>query len=634
VRRYPDCEAEQTEIGSARRCFIPPGGAGTKKRLELLLVITLATMFFVWFAWPLFWSASENVRLVGAFNVDEEAHVLLLKEAIDNRSPRLGYIPYGYAYLNMGLLPLLLLSFFADVSEQQIIVWLRMIPTLFAIATVALTFVMARRYFGRLAAWLAAFLLSLTALNFLRMSVMSHSDVPQVFFLMLGIYFCCRLADDGRLAWWIGASGAAGVAFGCKYSGIFLMPVIGFYGLLRTIHMDAAKLGVNGERVVRLARLLTALAGAGLGILGLVVIPHAAALYVDAEYYGIYMPQFFDLLRVVSLLIGVGLGLLAVVPSAWAHVRRRPKLVYLLKLGMLSAAAFAVAFFLTSPFHVFSVQSGFLRGFLYESLHASFGHGFQAENDRLQWFGVLSSPELLDPFLLSLAVVQLALTVHRVAKKGWQSLLDPESVVWIWTLAYFAFLVWRVNVRTHRALLPIIPFLLLLAAHAVNRLMQYAATRLSRPLASALTAASVLLIVAFVLPESVDRMLEFRRSTVDRERRSDAVLAGQWLMAHYPSWTRVLYDPYSYVPPAFADAYVTPWGGTPQLLEELEPDVVFVHSFHSDRFFDVGQAAAYARDEAQFMARYQYYATLRTGEAGYVHVRDFGSVQVFERQGD
>jgi len=191
-------------------------------RLELLLVIVLAITYFLWFGWPLFWSASENARLVGTFNSDEEAHVELLKEAIDNRFPRLGYIQYGYAYLNMGLLPLFLMSYFTEVMEQDIIVWLRIIPAIFAIATTALMFFLTRRYFGRLAAWMGAFLLAFVPLNFLKMSSISHSDVPQVFFLALDLYFCCRLAEARQLKWSIWASIVAGLAFGCKYTGLFL----------------------------------------------------------------------------------------------------------------------------------------------------------------------------------------------------------------------------------------------------------------------------------------------------------------------------------------------------------------------------------------------------------------------------
>jgi hypothetical protein len=602
------------------------------QRLELLSIIVLTTIYLVWFAWPLFWSASENVRLVATFNTDEEAHVILLKEAIDNRFPRLGYIQYGYMYLNMGLLPLFLLSYFMDVTEQHIIVWLRMIPTLFAIATIALTFLMARRYFGRLAAWLSAFLLSFTVLNFLEMSAMSHSDIPQVFFVMLGVYFCCRLAKDGHLKWPVWASASAGFAFGCKYSGMFLLPIIGLYGLLRAIRMDTTQVKINSDRVIKISRILVALTGGALLILGFVVIPYAAASYVGAEYFGVSIPQLFDFFRIIAIAASVGLILLAVVPFVWTFIRQRPKLVYLLKLGMLAAVTFAVAFFVTSPFNVFSVRSGFLRGFLYESLHSSFGHGFEAENDKLEWFSILLSPELLAPFILGLAIISLALMVYKVAGGGWQRLLEPGSVMWAWTLFYFVFLVWRVNICTHRALLPIVPFLLIFAAHAVSQVIQYAATRLSRRLVAALTIASLSVIVGLELPRSLERIVEFRQATSQREQTSDAVLAGHWLAEHYSPSIRILYDSFSYVPPLFADAHVTPWGGTLQMLETLEPDVAIINEFNSSLFSNIHQAAKYARDEAHFIARYEYYNALREGKTGYELVRDFGDVQVYVRQ--
>jgi len=44
-----------------------------------------------------------------------------------------------------------------DVTEQHMSVALRLVPALFAIATVVVGFLLARRYFGKLAAWLTAF---------------------------------------------------------------------------------------------------------------------------------------------------------------------------------------------------------------------------------------------------------------------------------------------------------------------------------------------------------------------------------------------------------------------------------------------------------------------------------------------
>jgi hypothetical protein len=601
-----------------------------KQRLELLSVIALTAIYLVWFAWPLFWSASDNARLVGTFNTDEEAHVRLLKEAIDSRFPRLGYIQYGYAYLNMGLLPLFFLSYLTDVTEQQIIVWLRMIPTIFAIATVALTFLMTRRYFSRLTAWLAVFLLSFAVLNFLEMSTISHSDIPQVFFLVLGVYFCCRLVEDGHSKCLIWASASAGFAFGCKYSGLFLLPVIGFYGLLHTVRLDATEAEVNSDRVIKVARILSVLTAGGLLIVGLVVVPHAAASYVDAEYFGVSIPQLFNSMRVISIVAGISLVLLAAVP-VWAVVRQRPKLTYLTKLGMLAAITFGVAFFITSPFNVFSVRSGFMRGFLYESLHSGFGHEFEEAHNALLWFRILVSPELLDPLILGLAVLSLILKMHTVIREGWRQLFEPDSAMWVWVLFYFGFLIWRVNIRTHRALLPIIPFLLIFSAQAVDRIIQHATIGRSGRLAVGLIVIPLLAIVGLELPKSLDRIIEFRQTTSQREQTSDAVLAEHWLTEHYPPSTRILYDPYSYVPPRFTDAHVTPWGGTLEILETLEPDVVIINERHWDLFSDIREAATYSRDEAHFTAKYEYYEALREEKAGYVLIGDFGDVRIYTR---
>jgi len=601
------------------------------QRLEFLLVIALITIYLVWFAWPLFWSASENLRLVGTFNTDEREHAIVLKEAIDNRSLRFWFV-YGYAYLNMGLLPLFILSYFTEVSEQHIIVWLRMIPALFAIATIALTFLMARRYFGRLAAWLSAFLLSFTVLNFLEMSAMSHPDIPQLFFLTLGIYFCCRLAEDGHLKWLVWASASAGFAFSCKYAGLLLLPVIGFYGLLQTIRMDMAQVKVNSDRVIKVSRLLTALAGFALLFVGLVVAPYAAAPYIGAEYFGVSMPQFFDSLRVIAIAAGAGLVLLTAAPFIWTFIRQRPKLAYLLKLGMLSAVTFALALFVTSPFNVFSVRAGFLRGFLYQSLYSSFGQVFAETSSGLSWFNLLLSPQLLDIVIAGLAAISLVLTAYKVARGGWQHLLVPEAVMWSWVIFYFGLLIWRINQRAHRTLLPIIPFLIIFSTHAVGWVLQYAVTRLSRRFTVGLAIILPLTIVGLELPKSLERIIEFRQMASQREQASTAVLAGHWLAEHYSPSSRILYDHYSYVPPLFSEAHVTPFGGTLQLLEAVDPDIVIVSSEIADRFSDVGQATVYVRDENYFLAKRDYYEALHREEIGYVLVCDFGDVQVYARQ--
>jgi len=313
-------------------------------------------------------------------------------------------------------------------------------------------------------------------------------------------------------------------------------------------------------------------------------------------------------------------------------IGRQPKLADVLRQVMLSLVAFGVTFFMTSPFNVFSVRSGFLRGFFYESLHSGFGHTIAEDSSGLLWFKVLMSPELLDGFVLSLAGVSLALTLYEVAKSGPWRLLEPASVLWIWVIYYFVFLSSRVAIRTYRALLPIIPFLIILAAQGVGQVIQLVSIRLSRRLMSILSIVSMLIIIGVELPKSLPQIVEFRQITSHREQTSTAVRAGHWLAEHYSPTTRVLYDHYSYVPPHFTEAYVTSFGGTLQLLETVDPDIVIVSNEIADRFSNVGQATAYVRDENTFLAKHDYYEALRREETGYLLVRDFGEVQVYARQ--
>ncbi len=532
----------------------------------------------------------------------------------------------------MGLLPLFLLSYFRPVTEQEIIVWLRVIPALFAVATIAMVFVLSRRYFGHRAAWMAATLMAFVPRNFLEMSSISHADVPQIFFLVLSLYFCCRLAEERRRWWLFWASVAAGLAFSCKYTGLFLLPLAWLLWSMQTLREGAEPVGVKAARVARLVRLLAAVAGFLAIGAGVVIIPRLARPYGDARYFGVVLSQLFLRLRLLAGAAGVGLlGLVAFRPF-WRMVGQRPRLASVLEQTLLSLAAFGAAFAAMSPFNVFDVRSGFLRGFLYESLHSSFGHTIAENSSPLLWLSVLLSPELLDGLVLGLAAISLALVLAAAVKRGSWSLLGPAAVLWLWAIAYFAFLLWRVNLRTYRALLPIVPCLIMLAAQGWAWLAGWMAGRLPRRIAPLVAIAGALLVVGLELPASLDRIGQFRQSTSRREETSVAVVAGHWLAEHYSPSRRVLYDPYSYVPPVFADATATPYGGTLQLLQAVDPDIVVTSSAIADRFSDVGQASAYARDESEFLANHGYYEALRRGEAGYVLTRDFGEVQVYERR--
>ena len=102
------------------------------RRLEIIVITALIALFFAWFACPLIWSASDNLRMVDAFDVDEALHLIIVKNALEAQSFRLMFNNYGHLYFNAALIPLFIMDRIIDVTEQHMVVVLRMIPALFA----------------------------------------------------------------------------------------------------------------------------------------------------------------------------------------------------------------------------------------------------------------------------------------------------------------------------------------------------------------------------------------------------------------------------------------------------------------------------------------------------------------------
>jgi hypothetical protein len=131
--------------------------------------------------------------------------------------------------------------------------------------------------------------------------------------------------------------------------------------------------------------------------------------------------------------------------------------------------------------------------------------------------------------------------------------------------------------------------------------------------ATALLCAAVL---AIDLPLA-SHLLAARTQLKNRESTSAAVLTGRWLECRMPPSTRIAYDYFSYVPPAFRDASPT-WGGSRPWLSDLNPDIVIVNDVTAGAVMgDAGHAA--------------YYRCLASGSCGYGRVRSYGEITVYAR---
>jgi hypothetical protein len=600
--------------------------------LEFIVLILVIGGYFTWLAFPLVLTASESSRLVSVFSWDEMQHLDVIRDALDAGSPRLNWSAYGHLSFNLVLLPLQLLSYSSQISDQHIIVALRLESAIFAVGTVAATFILARRFFGSFAAWLSALALPFGSLEFQRWSVVAHPDILQVFFFVLGIYFCCRLAEQGHFRWLLLASVAAGLAFASKYGGVFLLPVIWTVVAARimAIGKGGGLVRINAVQFGNIARYCARAFGIIFVIAGIILTPDIVWGYFffensTREAWALHL---LTSMRVAVIVTGSILVLLSLPRTLWSAIGRMPRLLSFLRQVLVSCVVFGLTFVVASPFSV--DRLAFVRGIVSESRHIATGHIFKANLNGLDWFGVMLSPEVVDGMILLLAAVSLGFNLRRGIREGWRWALTPGAVIWIFVILYITFLVSRVNLHEARYLLPIVPLLFILAAQVLSQATMYMAGKMSRRLAPVLVLIAFSVILGLELLRSFSQVSEYRQLIIDREQTNVSIEAGLWLEQQYPANARVLYDYYTWVPPYFANA-VPIFGGTLQDLEKLEPDLVVVNKAIAERFSDLRRASAYIGGEGDFKESYEYYQTLAHNSAGYTLLRDFGNVQIYGR---
>ncbi len=107
----------------------------------------------------------------------------------------------------------------------------RGISAAFGTATIPLVYAIATRLAGRVAGLLSAALLACAVIH-LRESHFFSVDVSMTFFTVLAWLFSVRLVESGRMRDAVGAGLAFGAAILCKYSGGFVVAVIGVAYLL------------------------------------------------------------------------------------------------------------------------------------------------------------------------------------------------------------------------------------------------------------------------------------------------------------------------------------------------------------------------------------------------------------------
>lgn len=193
----------------------------------LLILPILAIGVFGFLAFINLGTASKNIELLQVFNLDEGAGTWQLLQNVQNRdfNPR-GFFNYGYAYINMSHMLVKVIGFVGinTDSEQVLAITLRAVSLISWFLTGFFIFKAARNlslqvHFALLA---SASLLMLP--NVFEYAQFVHPDLLQVLFCSIAIYVLTNKRDTYFSV--LLAAAFLGLAFGTKYSGIFLLPAV------------------------------------------------------------------------------------------------------------------------------------------------------------------------------------------------------------------------------------------------------------------------------------------------------------------------------------------------------------------------------------------------------------------------
>ncbi len=516
------------------------------------LYLILCAVLYLGFTLPLIPEAADDIRMADVFSVDESGAAAVMRHLYRMGSLELRTFSYGGLFYYLPLLLLRLWDIVGGVSDRVIILTMRGVCTAAGLGCLWLTWRIGCAVFGRVAGLMGVFLLLATP-TFLRWSVETHPDLPQLFWMLLALLYCCRLCRAFSLKDVALASVFAGLAAGTKYAGAFLLPLIAM----------ATLLPVDGGRL-----------------------------------------------------------------SVRASFRRIRDRRYLLALVLIPAVFFLV-FALTNPYALIHFKT-FKADVEFEKAHLSFGHMFRAEQAGFRW--LISLGHLVGAINGAiLAAYVLFLIAGRVLGKI--RLPADRIVLLVWIGGFTGYLMLTANIQAPRHLLPVLPLALLFVGSAYCEIWQWTLKRSGGRPAAHLALPLLLVCLSWGrLAEEVDLF----QHKWGRDERSDEIVAGRWVGAHFSAETSILFDAYAYVPDKFGRVYRT-FGQSYPVVNHFQPDLLVIRAPIAGRYSRIEDAKRGQMGKTVFLDRHYFYRYLKEGRIPtYRLLKDFGKpvkVAVYKRVG-
>ncbi len=199
--------------------------ACTGARLSGAGAVALALVFALGLG-PLLPLAASDLGLVGVVSSDEALAGRIVHHMVAARTASPDHF-FAYGALTFDLAALLLTPVAAvgHLSDRAVVVALRAVSLVGGAATVLLTAALARRLAGSPAGLVAAALVAVTP-ELATWSVTAHPDTLQLALLTGGLLVAMALAERSTPPRLLLGGALAGLAFGTKYLGVLLLPLL------------------------------------------------------------------------------------------------------------------------------------------------------------------------------------------------------------------------------------------------------------------------------------------------------------------------------------------------------------------------------------------------------------------------
>jgi len=549
---------------------------------------------------PLFDFATADTRLLDAFSVDELIQLNLLRAAASARTFALHFGPYGHFVFNIILIVLRALP--GAATDARILYVGRTVNLAFGAAAVLLVFWWARRTYGAVAGWVAFSLMIVNTTLYLGVAQV-QPDIAQLFLLMASLVCAARLIDDALMRWLVLSTALAGAAFACKYSGLFVLPIV---------------IVALARRPVPVSRPATSVAVMRVSLVLLGAALFAASFAANADWIAKHLtedgrinstlPLHLTLLATASRGAGVILIAGALAPWPWNALKKRQYALAVLWSWSLALATFVAAFVVTSPYSL--RQAAFVKGLLGEA-------SFAAPVTLASQLATLRSVAMAVGWPgAGIGVATMAVLLWRARKRDYR-VKAVDAVLIAWVFIYVVVLLLPAHEMYFDYALPLVPAFAMLAGGGIAAAFRRIAATM--PMRNMVAAGALALVVAAAEAPLAAALIDARAAQLRRTTDTPQAYVAQWLQCRVPPASKIAYDYFVYVPSSFQNAVVT-WGGTPAWLRSVDPDVVVVEV----------TTAAYAAEDAEHRA---YYDCLNDGSCGYARELSRGDVIVYLRRG-